>query len=100
MANVLGLALKISADASQLKLHFATWKRILKVGLPAGGEFALMFVYMALIYVIIKDVGADAKILVAFAHDSPQYRFIEGQFSLGTGRHPASRSRRRDGQAH
>lgn len=51
----------VGFDASQLKLHFATWKRILKVGLPAGGEFALMFVYMALIYVIIKDVGADAQ---------------------------------------
>lgn len=51
----------VQFDRHQMKLHFATWKRILKVGLPAGGEFALMFVYMGLIYVIIKDVGANAQ---------------------------------------
>ena len=48
-------------DRTQLRPHFDTWKRILKVGLPAGGEFALMFVYMGMIFVIIRDVGASAQ---------------------------------------
>ncbi|MCX5755381.1 MAG: MATE family efflux transporter [Gemmatimonadetes bacterium] len=51
----------VQFDRKQLALHWDTWKRILKVGLPAGGEFALMFVYMGLIYVIIRDVGASAQ---------------------------------------
>jgi len=38
-----------------------TWGRILRIGLPAGGEFALMFVYMAVIYVVIRDFGATAQ---------------------------------------
>jgi putative MATE family efflux protein len=38
-----------------------TWGRILRIGLPAGGEFALMFIYMALIYVVIRDFGAIAQ---------------------------------------
>jgi len=39
----------------------ATWWRILKIGLPAGGEFALMFVYMGVIYTVIRDFGATAQ---------------------------------------
>lgn len=51
----------VAFDRAQLGVHLDTWKRILKIGLPAGGEFALMFVYMAVIYVIIRDVGAAAQ---------------------------------------
>src|SRR5690606_36970359 len=40
---------------------FSTWKRLLDVGLPAGGEFALMFIYMGVIYWIISDFGAAAQ---------------------------------------
>jgi len=43
--------------APQLK----TWGRILRIGLPAGGEFALMFIYMAVIYLVIRDFGATAQ---------------------------------------
>jgi Na+-driven multidrug efflux pump len=34
---------------------------MLDIGLPAGGEFALMFVYMAVIYWVISDFGAAAQ---------------------------------------
>lgn len=37
------------------------WKRILVIGLPPGGEFALMFLYMAVIFWAIRDFGADAQ---------------------------------------
>ena len=51
----------VGFDAKQLKFHLGAWKRILKVGLPAGGEFALMFVFMGVVYAIIRDVGASAQ---------------------------------------
>ena len=38
-----------------------TWGRILRIGLPAGGEFGLMFVYMGVIYFVIRDFGATAQ---------------------------------------
>ena len=34
---------------------------MLDVGLPAGGEFALMFIYMGVIYWVISDFGAAAQ---------------------------------------
>lgn len=37
------------------------WWGMIKVGLPAGGEFALMAVYMSLVYVIIRQFGAAAQ---------------------------------------
>jgi Na+-driven multidrug efflux pump len=37
------------------------WKRMLDVGLPAGGEFALMFIYMAVIYWVISGFGPAAQ---------------------------------------
>jgi putative MATE family efflux protein len=39
----------------------AIWSGMIKVGLPAGGEFALMSVYMALVYWIIRGFGAAAQ---------------------------------------
>ncbi len=41
--------------------QLAVWKRMLAVGLPAGGEFALMFIYMGIIYWVISDFGAAAQ---------------------------------------
>ncbi|MEO7934938.1 MAG: MATE family efflux transporter [Dokdonella sp.] len=45
----------------QWKPRFKTWKRMLSIGLPAGGEFALMFVFMAVIYSVIRDFGTAAQ---------------------------------------
>jgi putative MATE family efflux protein len=51
-------------------LHFQTdrwrpqlplWSQMLKVGLPAGGEFALMAVYLFIVYVIARPFGAAAQ---------------------------------------
>lgn len=35
--------------------------RILNVGLPAGGEFAMMFIFMAVVYYVLRDFGAAAQ---------------------------------------
>lgn len=37
------------------------WKRIFAIGLPPGGEFALMFVYMGMMYWLIRHFGAAAQ---------------------------------------
>lgn len=37
------------------------WKRVLGIGFPAGGEFALMFVYISAIYAVIATFGAAAQ---------------------------------------
>ena len=37
------------------------WWEMLRIGLPAGGEFALMFVYMVLVYDILRPFGAAAQ---------------------------------------
>ena len=37
------------------------WGEILRIGLPAGGEFGLMTVYMVLVYDIIRPFGAAAQ---------------------------------------
>ena len=39
----------------------AIWKRMVGIGLPAGGEMLLMFVYFAIVYWLIRDFGAAAQ---------------------------------------
>jgi putative MATE family efflux protein len=51
----------VAFDAGAWRPQLATWSRLLRVGLPAGGEFALMFIYMAVIYCIIRRFGPDAQ---------------------------------------
>jgi putative MATE family efflux protein len=48
-------------DAALFRPRPEAWKRILKIGLPAGGEFALMFIYMAVVYWTIRTFGAEAQ---------------------------------------
>jgi putative MATE family efflux protein len=48
-------------DRSMVRPRTSVWKRILAIGLPPGGEFALMFVFMAIIYWAIRDFGAEAQ---------------------------------------
>jgi putative MATE family efflux protein len=44
-----------------LKPQVKTWWAMLRVGLPAGGEFALMAVYIVVVYGIIRNFGAAAQ---------------------------------------
>ena len=45
----------------QWKPQFKVWWDMLKIGLPAGAEFAYMGIYMAVIYMITKPFGAAAQ---------------------------------------
>ena len=40
--------------------QFRQWKRVLNVGLPAGGEFVMIFIFMAVIYYVLRDFGPAA----------------------------------------
>jgi len=51
----------VSFDPRQWHPQLKVWKRMLDIGLPAGGEFALMFIYMGVIYWVISDFGAAAQ---------------------------------------
>jgi putative MATE family efflux protein len=46
---------------AQWRPQMAVWRRLLRVGLPAGGEFLLMFVIMAVLYWVLRPFGADAQ---------------------------------------
>ncbi|HEX7517528.1 MAG TPA: MATE family efflux transporter [Chthoniobacterales bacterium] len=46
---------------SLLKPQVKIWWAMLRIGLPAGGEFALMAVYIVVVYGIIRDFGAAAQ---------------------------------------
>lgn len=51
----------VGFDRTLIKPKLAVWKRLLAIGIPAGGEFALMFIYMTVTYWIIRDFGAVAQ---------------------------------------
>src|SRR5882724_9381673 len=51
----------VGLDLAQLRPQARQWKRILNVGLPAGGEFAIIFVWMGVIYYVLRDFGAAAQ---------------------------------------
>lgn len=41
--------------------QFRHWGRMLNIGLPAGGEFALMFAYFWVIFLVINNFGSEAQ---------------------------------------
>ena len=51
----------VSFQPALFHARLAEWKRILRIGLPAGGEFGLMFVFIAVVYFIIRNFGAHAQ---------------------------------------
>jgi putative MATE family efflux protein len=51
----------LALDCRQWCPQLVQWKRILGVGLPAGGEFGIIFIYMGAIYYVLRDFGAAAQ---------------------------------------
>lgn len=51
----------VSFDAAHFHARLDQWKRILRIGLPAGGEFALMSIFIGTNYFIIRSFGAHAQ---------------------------------------
>ena len=46
---------------SEWQPRVALWWEMLKIGLPAGGEFVLIAVYATIVYAIIQPFGAEAQ---------------------------------------
>lgn len=51
----------VSINSALWRPQLVQWKRILSIGLPAGGEFAIIFVNMAVIYYALRHFGAAAQ---------------------------------------
>ena len=51
----------VGFDPAHWRPRPATWARMLNIGLPAGGEFAFIGLYAAVVYWIIRDFGAAAQ---------------------------------------
>jgi putative MATE family efflux protein len=68
VVGVAWISLYFIDPKAYLRFHFGQWAPdvtvwwdMLKIGLPAGAEFALMGIYMAVIYAITKPFGAAAQ---------------------------------------
>jgi putative MATE family efflux protein len=51
----------VAVDSELLRPQLKQWGRIVRLGLPAAGEFVLTFLYTALVYYAIRDFGAAAQ---------------------------------------
>jgi len=51
----------VGVNRRLLRPQVRQWKRILNIGLPAGGELAIIFTYMAVIYYALRDFGPAAQ---------------------------------------
>src|SRR5262249_13634666 len=45
---------------SEWRAQFKIWRAMLRIGVPAGAEFVLLFVYILIVYVIIRNFGPAA----------------------------------------
>src|SRR5947209_4259788 len=46
---------------SEWRAQFKIWAAMLRIGVPAGAEFVLLFVYILIVYVIIRNFGPAAQ---------------------------------------
>ncbi len=51
----------VAFDPANWRPRLETWRRMLNIGLPSGGEFAMMFLIVVVIYWCIRHFGADAQ---------------------------------------
>jgi len=51
----------VALNSKQWMPQLATWKRILNIGLPAGGEMLMIFVVIAVVYWAIRGFGPAAQ---------------------------------------
>src|SRR5687768_1791635 len=68
LIGVVWMALYFAPATSYLKFtpsqwspRFALWRQMLSIGLPAGAEFALMAVYLVIVYSVSRPFGAAAQ---------------------------------------
>jgi len=66
----------VALEPAQWRPRFATWGRLLNIGLPAGGEFGLMAVFVGVIYWVARDWGAAAQAGIGVGLRTQQMIFV------------------------
>jgi putative MATE family efflux protein len=66
----------IGFELREWKPDWAAWRRLLNIGLPAGGEFALFAIFAGIIYWAARDLGTDAQAGVALGFRINQMLFV------------------------
>jgi putative MATE family efflux protein len=67
LAGIVWLAIYLRSESylkfvrSQWKPRLDLWRDLMRVGLPAGAEFALIAVYLLIVYVVTRPFGAAAQ---------------------------------------
>jgi putative MATE family efflux protein len=61
LIGIVWMALFFRPSTSYLTFTPSLWKQLLKIGLPAGGEFALLAIYMGVIYSVSRPFGPAAQ---------------------------------------
>ena len=51
----------VALDRRQWRPHWPTWVRLFNIGLPAGGEFGLMAIFVGIFYWAARDFGTAAQ---------------------------------------
>ncbi len=51
----------VSFDRAHFSPDLSVWRALLNIGIPSGGEFVIMSLHVAIIYWIIRDLGAGAQ---------------------------------------
>ncbi|CAN93353.1 MATE family efflux transporter [Sorangium sp. KYC3313] len=51
----------VGVSAPLLRPRLPIWRQLLAIGLPSGGEFALIFVYSAIVYWTLREFGSAAQ---------------------------------------
>jgi putative MATE family efflux protein len=51
----------VAVDRALMPPRWASWRQILAIGLPSGGEFLMMFVIFSFLFWVIKPFGAQAQ---------------------------------------
>jgi putative MATE family efflux protein len=61
LAYFRGVERYVAFHPAQWRPQLQQWRRILNVGLPAGGEFVMIFIFMAAIYYVLRNLGPVAQ---------------------------------------
>jgi putative MATE family efflux protein len=61
LAYFLKLEHYVAFDLKDLKPQVETWGKLLKIGLPAGGEFLMIGLFVSIMYWVTRDFGAATQ---------------------------------------
>ena len=78
LAYFLRLQTYVRFVASEWRPRIAVWRRLLTIGLPAGGEFAFLFLYTAIIFALIRHFGDVAQAGFSIGNRLTQAIFLPG----------------------